>query len=228
VLEFGCNCGAASLLLAARRPDICIVGVEIDPSASMIFSKNIALNHLEEKVFSICTDLRDFNHWDLDMKNSSCKKYNEDIKSKPTAGKECRYDMVFFNPPYRVPGREKDMNTDSPELRNARFEINGGIEDFIRAAKKALLPNGKLVIVHRASRLSECFSFLEKYKLQPELLRMVHSRKDKEAKLFLLGAKMNGRPGGFKVLPPLILYEKSHEQKLLKKSEELKKIYGDE
>lgn len=224
VLEFGCNCGAASLLLAARRPDVSIVGVELDSLAASVFEKNIALNHLQNRVFSVCTDLRDFNYKNLDEYGFpviEVSKENKDFQKSDVH--ESRFDMVFFNPPYRVPGREKDMETGSQELRNARFEINGGLEDFIKMAQKALLPKGKLAMVHRVSRLPECFSYLEKYRLCPDVLRFVHPRKDKDAKLFLLGARMNGKPGGFRTLPPLILYEKLHEP-----SDEIKEIYGDE
>src|ERR1035437_5922370 len=43
--ELCTNCGAASILLAARRTDISIDGVEVQKDAARIFEKNIAINH---------------------------------------------------------------------------------------------------------------------------------------------------------------------------------------
>ena len=85
VLELGAGCGAASLLLSARRPDLRIDAVEIDPVSFGVFSRNILLNGLEERIFPILGDIR---------------KYPDSVRIKISG-----YDFVFFNAPYRKPER---------------------------------------------------------------------------------------------------------------------------
>ncbi len=204
--ELGSNCGAASILLAARRDDVSIDGIEIQPEASRIFAKNIALNHLEGRVASISMDLRDLGKEKTDIRKAS-------------------YDLVFFNPPYHVPGRGPltSRGKESAELLEARFEVNGTFEDFARAAEWLLLPQGKAVLVQRVSRLPEILCFLEKYRIEPMRLRFIHTRPEKPAILFMLSGQKNAKPGGFQVMPPLIIYREDHSY-----TDEMKSIYSDE
>jgi len=204
--ELGANCGAASILLAARRDDVSIDGIEIQKEASRIFAKNIVLNHLEGRLSAISMDLRDLE------------------KQRSDIGKAC-YDLVFFNPPYHVPGRGPLTNREkeSTELLEARFEVNGTFGDFVRAADWLLLPQGKAVLVQRVSRLPEVLYFLEKYRIEPMRLRFIHTRPEKPATLFMLSGQKNGKPGGFQVMPPLIIYNDDHTY-----TNEMKSIYSDE
>ena len=199
-LELGTNCGAASILLAARCGDITIDGVERDPISAEVFSRNIRMNHLEKRVFAHCLDLR---VW-------------------PTEEREgTSYDFVFFNPPYRALDRGKETQKKSgKELLEARFEVHGRLEDFLSAASRSLTTNGRLFFVHRAGRLDEAMTLLEKYELCPECLQMVHPAKEKAASLFLLRAKKGGKRGGFRVLAPLFLRGEKGRM-----SDELRRIY---
>ena len=204
--ELGANCGAASILLAARREDISIDGIEIQPEASRIFARNIALNHLDGRVSSITMDIRDLGKEKTDIRKAS-------------------YDLVFFNPPYHVPGRGPLTNREkeSTELLEARFEVNGTFEDFARAAEWLLLPQGNAVLVQRVSRLPEVLYFLEKYRIEPSRLRFIHTCPEKPAGLFMLSGQKNAKPGGFQVMPPLIIYREDHTY-----TDEMKSIYSDE
>lgn len=205
--ELGTNCGAASILLAARREDIAIDGLEVQDEASRVFGKNIALNGLEGRLRSFCMDIRDL---------AAC------------AGTEIRrssYDLVFFNPPYQMPGRGPATRSgaDSRDLLEARFEVNGTMEDFFRAADWLLCPQGKAVLVQRASRLSEVLFRMRENHLEPKHLRFVHPRVGRAATLFLLSGVKNARPGGLEVRAPLILHEEGNAY-----TPEVISIYDDE
>lgn len=80
VLELGTNCGAGSILLAARRSDLRIDGVERQKEAAEIFRRNIGLNAYTDRMRGFCADLRD-------------------LPSPEIPGNI--YDAVFMNPPYR-------------------------------------------------------------------------------------------------------------------------------
>jgi len=204
--ELGTNCGAASILLAARREDIAVDGIEVQCEAARVFEKNIIMNHLQDRLRSFCFDIRDlFTVGPAEIRKSS-------------------YDLVFFNPPYHVPGRGPvtTKETDSRELLEARFEVNGTLEDFFHAASWLLLPQGKIVLVQRTSRLPEVLHHMADNQLEPNRIRFVHVRPDKPATLFLLCGQKQGKSGGFQVMPPLILYKDQH-----KYSDELQSIYTD-
>jgi len=205
--ELGTNCGAASILLAARRTDISIDGVEVQKDAARIFEKNIAINHLEDRLHAFCCDIRELFSGEMD------------------AIKRASYDLVFFNPPYYVPGRGPvpDHTDETRGRMEARCEVAGTLEDFVTAAERLLLPQGKMVMVQRASRLPEVLAHMSRHNLEPARIRFVHVRPEKPATLFMLSGQKNGKPGGFQIMPPLILYREDHTY-----SDELHSIYVDE
>lgn len=211
--ELGTNCGAASILFAARRDDIMVDGMEIQPEAEAIFKKNIEANQLSDRIRSFCGDIRS-----LFSGNQSGNGSTFEIQ-------KASYDLVFFNPPYHVPGRGPltRKEKDSRLLLEARFEVMGTLGDFFRAADWLLLPQGKVVLVQRASRLPEVLLHMAKNHLEPNRIRFVHVSPEKPATLFLICGQKNGKPGGFQVMPPLILY---NNQK--KYSDELTSIYSDQ
>lgn len=204
VLELGTNCGAASILLAARRSDVRIDGVEINIQATEIFRRNIRLNQLEERVRAFAADLRD----------------EEALQS---VIQKASYDLVFFNPPFYTPGHGPASTGRNArnERQEARYEVNGSTQDFIRAAEKYLVPKGKMVMVHRVRRLPEVMAVMQAFRIEPQKLRFIHPRKEKAATLFMISGQKHANPGGFKVLPPLILYRSESEY-----SEELRQIYN--
>lgn len=201
-LELGAGCGAASVLLAARRPDIRIDAVEIDPVTEAVFQKNIIRNQLQDRVSSFCVDLR---QWPMKEQ------------------KGIQYDFAFFNPPYRVAGRGKETAKEKESaLLSARFEIFGGLNEFIFTAAKHIKSKGCIYFVQRAGRFDESVRLLSAHAIQPEKVWFVHPSRDKDASLFLMIGKKGGNAGGFRVLPPLILYNEDRST-----SQALKKIYGE-
>ncbi len=203
-LELGSGCGAAALLLSARRPDIHIDGIEVDERSFEVFSRNIRLNKLEGRVRPILGDVRDYpDHTDV---------------------RKASYDFVFFNPPYRDPARGLTTRSDigSGSLLNARFEMLGGLSDFLRTASEALCPGGILAMVHRTVRLPEVIRIMSEVGTEPNRIRMIHPQIDKKSATFLISGRKGGKPGGFIVEPPLILRTKE-----MKMTEEMHRIYSD-
>lgn len=204
-LELGVGCGAASLLLSGRRPDMTIDGIEMDKGSFEIFQRNIRLNDLSDRLRPFHGDIRDFPFGNT-LSGSS-------------------YDFVFFNPPYRDPKRgpitNKDVNSEA--LLNARFEKHGGIADFIATTGSALRPGGIVALVHRAGRMPEVFSAMNRSGIEPTKLRIIYPDEKSPATAFLLAGRKGGKPGGFSVGEPLII--RTSDMQL---SEEVKKIYSSE
>lgn len=211
--ELGTNCGAASILLAARRSEILVDGMEVQPEAEAVFRRNIDMNNLSDRLRSFYGDIRSL--YSVDTEGPSA----------PSEIQKASYDLVFFNPPYHVPGRGPHTKSeiDSRQLLEARFEVTGTLGDFFKAADWLLLPQGKVVLVQRTSRLPEVLLHMTNNHLEPSRIRFVHVCPEKPATLFLICGQKHGKSGGFQVMPPLLLY---NNQK--KYSEELTSIYTDE
>ena len=59
MLELGANCGAATLLVSARRDNVSIDALEIDKDAYEVLTKNIEINSLSGKVSAYEGDVRE-------------------------------------------------------------------------------------------------------------------------------------------------------------------------
>ena len=58
VLDLGAGCSTLGLLLCADHPDCKVTGIELDETAHKAALDNIARNQLDNRVTSICRDLR--------------------------------------------------------------------------------------------------------------------------------------------------------------------------
>lgn len=191
-LELGANCGAASILLSARRPDLRIDAVEIQETAFEVLKRNINLNGLESRIIPLCADIRELPD------NNRIQK--------------AEYDLVFFNPPYRIPDRGSVTSTESGEveLRNARFEFFGTLQDFVNSAAIALRPGGVITMIQRTVRLPEVIQLLHTFEIEPFAIRMIHPTVNKRSASFLIAGRKKGKPGGFLVCKPLILRDQNN------------------
>ncbi len=201
VLELGTNCGAASILLAARRKDLRIDGVERQEQAAALYKKNIQLNHLEDRMRGFQLDLRELPTEDL-PKNS--------------------YDAVFMNPPYQKADAGPVTSTvrHTEKLLEARFAMHGSVEDFIACAASMLTSTGNLFLVNRAQTLTSVMKACLVHNLIPKRITFVHPYEESEATLYLLQARKGGKLPGTVITPPLIIRDANREY-----TPALRKIY---
>ena len=61
VLDLGSGGGTLGLLLCAKDPGCCVIGVECNEAAHTVAQRNIACNDLNTRLSSICGDLRQFS-----------------------------------------------------------------------------------------------------------------------------------------------------------------------
>ena len=69
-----------------------------------------------------------------------------------------------------------------------------------------LTSRGRLFLIHRPFRLAEIFATLQKYRLEPKRMRMVHSYVDREPSMVLIEALYGGK-SRLLVEKPLIIYD---------------------
>lgn len=202
LVDLGCNCGFISLLLSQKLPGSRIAGVEITRRAAEIFERNIRLNRLEDRVFCLHAD------WNR-------------LDGLLPPGKA---DAVISNPPYRVSGQNSpsknaarlfaepgDGAANAPDITDmqiAREEICSSLDQLMDATYRLLKNGGKAFFIYRANRLADVLSQMRAHRIEPRRLRMVAPFCDKAPTAFLVMGQKNGRPGGFAVEKPLILYDK--------------------
>ncbi len=199
VVDLGTGSGVIPLLLAYKNKGVKVTGIEIQKALADLAERNVKYNNLEEKIEIINHDLCSL----------------EDIT---TAGS---FDVVVSNPPY-LPLNEGQI-TENKFLAAARHEIHAEIEDVIKAAAYILKYGGIFYIVYRAERLTEVIEKLSEYNFQAKELRLVQSRLDKEADIFLLKAKKGANPG-LRIKPVLLIYKGQSNQY----TAEVKEIYGED
>lgn len=195
ICDLGTGTGIIPLLLYGRNNTVTCDAVEILPSAAERAARSMLLNGVSEHITVHCADLRN-------------------IRSLLPHG---QYALVTSNPPYAVAGAA--IPSPNPAIQGARQEETCTFEDVVSAANWLLKYHGRFCFMLPAYRLAEVFSTLQAYHLEPKRLRMVHSKKDKEARLMLVET-MKGVSSGIQVLPPLIVHNDDGTD-----TDELKRIY---
>lgn len=103
------------------------------------------------------------------------------------------FELTVLNPPYRIPGQGR-MSA-SPQAVKARFETQASLSAFLDAAAYALRNKGTLCMVHLAERLCGVVEELRLRRLEPKRILAIHGKQGEKAKLMLVEARKNGRPG---------------------------------
>lgn len=182
VLDLGCGNGAIALMLAHRYPLLRVVGLEIQPALASRALRGAQLNGLHDRVEIVEGDLRRVE------------------ALLPPAG----FDLVLCNPPYREVGRGRLSH--DPETRQAKHEMSATLQEVIAAIRYALAPKGRACLIYHGSRLADLLTRLRAERLEPKLLRPVHSFPGADAELILVEARREGRPG-LRMLAPLFVYQ---------------------
>jgi tRNA1Val (adenine37-N6)-methyltransferase len=180
VADLGTGSGVILLLLAKAGKGRKFVGVERQAELADRAMRSVALNGLEERIRIVCADVRE-------------------LPVELAAGS---FAAVVSNPPYRKPAAGRVAP--GAERGAARFELAGGLTDFLRAAAFLLDNGGRFTIIYLAERLAELCDEMRTYRLEPKRLRTVHSRAGEPAKLVLVEGRKNARPG-LTVEAPLIV-----------------------
>ena len=186
VLDLGTGCGIISLILAYRRPDIRIYGVEVQKELAELALSNLKENRQQNRISVICTDMKL-------------------LKSKMTGG---LFDLVVCNPPYRKYGSGRI----SPDKQRAiaRHEIKANLPVVVQTARRMLRTSGRFVLIYSAERMTDVLSQMRADHVEPKYIRMIHSDPDSEARLVLIEGVKAARPG-LKIASPLIVYDRNGE-----------------
>ena len=196
-VELGGGTGIISLLCASREKFKTIYCAEIQKDFADIIKRNAALNSLEDKVISLCADIRE-------------------LKSA-TIG--CEVDAVFSNPPYMKSDSGKRNEFDEKYI--ARHEVCGDISDFCACAKRLLKHGGFFYCVWRPDRVVDLICAMRENSLEPKEICFIHANTKSEPSMVLIKAK-KGASSSAIIYQPLFLNEDNNPKVL---TERAKKIY---
>ena len=116
---------------------------------------------------------------------------------------EGRFDFVVSNPPFYD---ENVVQSENTHLNIARYAHHLPIKDFMAQVKKVLKPRGRFIFCYDAKQVDRLLHALKENNINPEVLRFVHSKIDRDSKLVMISARMNSK-ALMKIMPPLIVFD---------------------
>ena len=114
-----------------------------------------------------------------------------------------RFDFVVSNPPFYD---SAVVQSENEHLNIARYAHHLPILEFIANVKRVLKPRGRFIFCYDAKQIDRLLHALKENKINPEVLRFVHSKIDRESKLVMISARMNSK-SLTKIMPPLIVFD---------------------
>ena len=167
VLDLGSGCGTLGLMLCASDPGCTVTGVELSQAGHEAALANIRRNRLDDRLESICADLRNL----------------------PAGFLGERFHCVVSNPPYFSGGPA------SQATPLARRDDCCSPEDLFSCASKALRFSGDLYLVHKPERLAQLITCAAAFHLEAKQLTLVRHRDGSPVSMILLQFKKGGKPG---------------------------------
>lgn len=186
IVDLGTGNGVVALSLAVLHDDVAVVGLELQEAMVERAERGGALNGVERRVSVIQGDVREVER-----------------HFAPRT-----FQVAVCNPPYRPTGSGR-LSPD-PERLVARHEVEGGLEDFVRAGVYLLRHRGRMCLVYPSARAMELFSVMRLYGVEPRRMRIVHSFAGAPATLVLVEG-VKGARANLTVLPPLVIYQGEDE-----------------
>ncbi len=197
IADLGTGSGIIGLLLARKYPKARITLVELQQSLYSLAVKNIAVNHLEDRVTAVLSDIRHLKETFEPM----------------------THDLVVSNPPFRKPAAGR--LSDGQERAIARHELALKFEDLAGSASYLLKAKGRFFMIYHPERLLEAVDSLRRFRLEPKRIRFVHNSAGAESKIVLIEAVKEAR-AGVKIERPLFIYKEDGSY-----TAEVSDMYGD-
>jgi tRNA1(Val) A37 N6-methylase TrmN6 len=183
VLDAGLGAGAAALCLLARRPDLRVVGIELDEGLCALARSNAAANGVTDRLEVRCGPI--------------------ETLARAAAGAGESVDAVITNPPYLSAGQADP----SPVAGRRQANVEGiALADWVAACVRPLKAKGALTLVHRADRLDDAILALRRAGCGEIAVLPLWPRAATEARRVLLRAR-KGIAGPVRLLPGLLLHQ---------------------
>ena len=167
VLDLGSGSGSLGLLLSSWDPGCRVTGLELTENAHEAALQNIHDNHLEGRMESLCTDLRQ-------------------VPSLFPAGS---FSVCVSNPPYFTGGPA------SLRFQTARRDDCCSVRELFAAASWALQFGGYFYLVQKPEKLAELIGEGLRQNMECKKLRLLRHKEGSPVALILLQLRKGGKPG---------------------------------
>jgi len=165
ILDLGTGIGSVALMCAWRWPGAQVLGIEAQAWSANLAQNSINYNGLTDRVAV----------------------HHADFRACTTVLQDRSFDLVTCSPPYIPLG----SGTVSNRLQRAycRFEIRGGVEEYLATAALALAPDGRVSLIFDARGVERVEAAARACDLAILAWRKVVSRRGREPLLaaFFLG-----------------------------------------
>ena len=187
IIDLGTGNAVIPLFLS-KKTSAKVFGMEIQKISFELAQRNININNLNEQIYIIYDDMKNYKKYFL---NGS-------------------FDIVVSNPPFFKFNGNKELLNDLEQLSIARHEIEITLEELIQTASLLVKDRGYFYLVHRADRLTEIISTLQKFNFEAKKIKFCYTTENKNAKIVLIEAIKNGK-AGLTILPPLVINKNNGE-----------------
>jgi len=117
-----------------------------------------------------------------------------------------KYDFIISNPPFYDSSVSQSENE---HLNIARYIHHMPIDSLIGSVKRLLSPRGYFIFCYDTKQIDVVLWHLKDAKINPEAIRFVHSKIDREAKIVMIAARA-GSKSMTKILAPLIVMDEKN------------------
>lgn len=178
ICDLGTGTGIISILLSKKVDSSKIIAFEKQRDVFDMAFRSIKMNGLENDIKIINSDILEID-------------------------RDFRADAVVTNPPYKK--LDTGINSVNVKKQISRFESSANLDDWIRISSRILKDFGEFYMVYRPERLAEVFSIMNKYKIEPKVIRFIHSKVNEHSTMVLIkGVKL--AKCFLKIEKPLIIY----------------------
>lgn len=183
-LDLGTGTGILPILLAAKTQGEHFTGLEIQKESVDMARRSVVHNKLRNKIDIV----------------------SGDIKEAAEIFQPAFFDVIVTNPPYMLEQHGLKNPDDAKAI--ARHEILCTLDDILRESAKLLQESkGRFYMIHKPFRLAEIIIKMNKYKIEPKRLQLIHPYADKEPTMVLIEGIKGGK-SRIKIEPPIIMYKK--------------------
>ena len=180
-LDLGCGSGAAALCLAARVPEVRVIGLELRRDLARLAADNATRNGMAGRIAMIAGDL-----------------LRPPLRLSPGM-----FDHVMANPPY-LPQSSSSPPPD-PVKRAATIEGEARLADWVRAALAMARDKGSVTFVHRADRIDALIGHLAGHAGDVAVFPLWPAAGRSARRILVRARKRVAAPA--RLLPGLVLHE---------------------
>lgn len=186
ILDLGTGCGVIPLIVHYRYPEyfLQLTGIEIQLSLYDLAHHNVKANSFENNV----------------------EIHQGDIRQIKNLFRAESFDKVVCNPPFFT--KENGRQSSNVEARCARHQVQGSLEEFLRAAAYCLKNRAAAFFIYPADQIVEIIDSAQRVQLEPKTIQFIYSYPEGShcAKLALVKFVKNGKRG-CNILLPHYVYE---------------------